>query len=310
MKYTPSKNLPEALNNLICNGGHSRKRTEVEFSVTDITKPTQMVYLTRKHDDEIVLPAEEGIWMMFGSLLHNQLQQHAGNNALVEEKIRVNIPLEIRHDNDIAERVEFTLTGMPDHYTEDDGGTITDYKSTSVFSVKDALTNKGKDEWTLQLNCYRYIMRHIGFKVSKLKIVAICKDWRRSEASRDPSYPAAITTIDIPVMDDDEIENVIQSKLFLHYMAIKYHNVPQCTDEERWATPQKWALMKNNAAKATKLFDNENEALLAQQKLGPQYFVEERPRQYNRCSYCNANAFCTQLQKNKTMEQKFEEAGL
>jgi hypothetical protein len=60
-----------------------------------------------------------------------------------------------------------------------------------------------------------------------------------------------------------------------------------CTDEERWTTPQKFALMKNGAKRATKLFDIKPETV------EDGYFIEHRPAVYRRCEdYCSVSKFC------------------
>lgn len=68
-----------------------------------------------------------------------------------------------------------------------------------------------------------------------------------------------------------------------------------CTDEERWARPTTWAVMKGRGKKAVRVFNDEETARKYIGAKGDQseYRIEERPGQYIRCEgYCPVRAFC------------------
>ena len=63
--------------------------------------------------------------------------------------------------------------------------TVSDYKVTSVWSVI-----YGKEEWVNQLNCYAWLVRQAkGLSVTKLRIIAILRDWQRRRAEESGDYP-------------------------------------------------------------------------------------------------------------------------
>ena len=74
--------------------------------------------------------------------------------------------------------------------------------------------------------------------------------------------------------------------------------------------PSTWALMKNDNKRATKVFDNEEDANKAaaeaaeKAKKGDVYRVEHRPGKYSRCEgdWCGVAQWCDQWQKEKPSE--------
>ena len=65
-------------------------------------------------------------------------------------------------------------------------GKIIDYKTTSAWTT---VFQSQIKEWTEQLNCYAYLYRTQGFSVDKLEIIAIYRDWSRTNALKDKNYP-------------------------------------------------------------------------------------------------------------------------
>ena len=69
--------------------------------------------------------------------------------------------------------------------------------------------------------------------------------------------------------------------------------LPVCSAEQRWATEDRWALMKKNAKKALKLCQSEDEAkeLLEQ---GKGDYIEFRAGEDKKCTeYCSCNKWCS-----------------
>ena len=76
--------------------------------------------------------------------------------------------------------------------------------------------------------------------------------------------------------------------------------IPQCTPEERWLRPTKYAVMKKGRKRAIKLHDNETEAHGHAETLGKDHLVELRKGEAGRCEkYCPVALFCPQFQKEK-----------
>jgi len=62
---------------------------------------------------------------------------------------------------------------------------LDDYKVTSSYKVM----MDSHVEWERQLNCLRWLAVQNGYKVDKLRIVAILRDFRKADALRKPGYP-------------------------------------------------------------------------------------------------------------------------
>jgi hypothetical protein len=140
------------------------------------------------------------------------------------------------------------------------------------------------------------MLRQNGDGITKLQIVALLRDWSKMEARRDPEYPQAqVITVDIPMWTPEETRKYMRTRVIAHEHAKEI--LPECTPEERWERPTKWAVMKKNAKKATKLHDNA-ESAEAQAAENPLYSVEVRPGLSVRCeNYCSAKPFCSQYQR-------------
>ena len=142
-----------------------------------------------------------------------------------------------------------------------------------------------------------------------LKIVAIYRDWSKLEAKRDKNYPQlGAETHDIPLWSEDKAKAFIEERVRLHqdamFLGNKYaeaaSNLPECTDEERWAKPDKFALMPTaKSARARKLFNSEVDATAwaAANNMKPGWVIEHRRGVNTRCeSYCLVSDYCTQFQ--------------
>ena len=132
---------------------------------------------------------------------------------------------------------------------------------------------------------FRSILHKNGTEVNKLQIVAIFRDWRPMEAKKDPEYPnTQVAVLNIPVWTLDEAEAYVKERVALHQLS----DPPACNDEERWATPEKWALMKEGGKRATKLYD-----IKPEEEISKGYYLEHRPKVHKRCQdYCAVNKFC------------------
>lgn len=156
------------------------------------------------------------------------------------------------------------------------------------------------DSWMAQLNIYAYLFRHIGFSVKALKIVAILKDWSKMQVEQGSDYPKEpIVVINVPVWSDVDCLKYIQERVALHEAArvSKDDDLPECTAEERWCRPTKFALMKKGNKRAVKLYATSFEAEVA---LGDKkdHYVEKRPGESVRCgNYCDGAEFCNQYKK-------------
>jgi len=179
------------------------------------------------------------------------------------------------------------------------GGELIDFKVTSAWSF--ILEPTGvKPEWEAQLNLYAFMLRQHGTPVTKLTILAILRDWMKSKAMQDPDYPqVGFTSVDVPLWPVEKQEQFLNERVKIHQLA-REGQYPGCTDEERWAKPEKFAAKKRGQKKAKKLFDDKFEAQqwVVEQSDAHDFVLELRPGKQTRCEdYCAAMPWCDQAKE-------------
>ena len=285
MKITNLANLPPELVSAVKNDTYSSGGAD--YSVTQLIAPAQQVALKKKHANEIVNDAADLMWMLLGRAVHKVIELADVPDSWREQRKSVRVK-------------GLKISGQVDIYNPLTK-TITDAKSTSVYRTKDGLPK----DWENQLNLYAALWRLNGFPVGKLRVLTLYRDWRQSEALRNKDYPkTAAQAIDVPVWDQIEAQDYLRARISFHESAKNalesggseaLSTVTPCTSRERWATPDRWAVMKKGLKRATKLFESEAEAAEMVANKGEKYFVEERPGEDRRCqNYCDAAPFCNQ----------------
>lgn len=272
MQITNLTNLPEPLVSAV-----SRKREPRpgQISVTELISPPQMRALTLRHWAELTEDASDRIWATMGQLMHKLLEEHGreSNEHLIEHTLS-------------SEVEGVTVTGTLDLYQRE--GVLTDYKFVSVWTTIDGV----KREWEQQLNLYAELLRRHEYPVNRLQIVAIYRDWSKTRA-QDSSYPQSqVSVLEVPLWAEGEAAKFLEERVRLHRLA-EAGELIECTAEERWERPTKYALMKRGRKSALKLFDTLEEARAAISESS--HFVETRQGSSVRCdSYCAVSAFCRQ----------------
>lgn len=293
MKITNQNSLPEPLVRAVSR--HPREDKPDRISVTELIQPPQIRALSKKHDSELSEDASDRIWSLLGTLLHHALEQSAqGLKNLISE-------------GELSTEVfSWTVVG---HYDLSellfDGELLTDYKLTSVWAVREGI----KPEWEAQLNLYAELLRRSGRAVSALQLVAIGRDWSLQKARFDSQYPQQqVQVFPVRLWTPEEAGRYLEDRVLLHQQALQ-GVWPDCSEEERWARPTQWALMKKGQKRATKLYDS---YAAAERNRGGAHFIQERPGESVRCaSYCHVSSFCPQWAKlNQNNNQtKGEEDG-
>lgn len=282
---TNKHGLPEEIYRALCSNRYSGdddgKKTD--YSATTLIAPTQQTVLKRRYPDANSEDAINRLWSMFGSIAHTLLEEHGSDDAITENRFYATV-------------LGRTISGQVDHYKD---GVITDYKTTSSFKI-----SKGSyDEWEKQLNMYAFLARTNGFIVRNLQIIAIVRDWNERDISK-PNYPQIpLVIIPITLWDKDDAEMFILDKVneLIEAEDKKDFNLPMCTNDEMWATPTVWAVMKEGRKTAVKLFDTKEEAEehagSMSDEAGNSIYIQERKGERRRCArYCNVSSVCYQYQ--------------
>jgi hypothetical protein len=277
MRLTNVLNLPQPLETAIVGfeKGYQSGRGDTKISVTQLINPPLYKRLNDLHWDEIEEDVSERIWLLLGSAIHGILEKSAGLDVLAEERL-------------FTEVRGWKVSGQADLY--EPNGTLSDYKVTSIWSVKD----DPKKEWEQQLNVLAYLYELAGFEVKKLQIVAILRDWSKGK-SFQVDIPAPVKVIPIKKWTREELLKFLGERVALHQLAAQtdVERIPHCTPDERWSKPSTYAVMKHGRKSAVKVYDDLGEANAAASTDAVNLYVEDRPGQDVRCEqYCPVNKWC------------------
>lgn len=287
MKITNQLGLPPPLVRAV--SIERQPHPPMTVSVTELIRPAQITGLRNSGQGELVEDASDRLWSLMGTLLHDVLERHAKNtdDVVAEERLSIQIG-------------KWTITGQYD-LSEFilEGEILDDWKFTSIYSLRE--NEPVKPEWEAQVNCYAELLRQAGRSVAKARIIAIGRDWSKMRASRESDYPQkAVTIKDVPLWTSAECVQYIEHRLYLYETALK-GEWPECDEEERWARPTRYALMKKGNKKATKLYDTYD---AAERNRGAAYYIQTRPGESVRCEhYCDVATVCPQwarLNQNNT----------
>lgn len=270
MNLTNLHGLPDALVAAVRNDPYTGGG---DISATKLIDSPQKRVLGRKYREMVVEDVSERIWSLMGQAVHTVLER-AQTSALVEKRL-------------YAEVEGWKLSGQFDRVHLDDS-VMQDWKVCSVYKAD------GDVSWTRQQNVLRWLAAQNGITVNRLEVVAIFRDWKKSEAMRKPDYPQqAVKVIGLPVWTLDEAYEYIVDRVRLHQQAEAGTTV-ECTNEERWYSGTVYALMKKGGKRAIKISPVRDE--LGAPDAG--YEVVERPGENRRCAhYCEVSSFCAQYQR-------------
>ena len=276
MIVTNVLNLPQALVDAVTLEKHNK---EGEVSATTLIKGVKEYLMTDRHWDEITVDVKDSIWALWGTTTHKLLEKEY-EGTFTEEKFE--------------EKVNgLTVTGRVDCY--DMGNEVLiDYKTTSVWKI----IFKSTDDWYMQGMIYAWLLSKKGLNVKKCIFQALLRDWSETESLRRADYPSSpVYTYEFEVTPEDieSVEKVILNKIeqIEKYKDSADDDIPECSREERWATSDTYAVMKEGRKSSIKNFDNEVEANALAKELGDKHYVEVRPGTDKKCpKYCSARAFC------------------
>jgi hypothetical protein len=281
MKITNKFNLPQPFVDLV--SGETYSKGESDITTTGLAQPPKIAELTRRHSGEITMDASEKVWTMMGTANHYVLEQIALRNPeryVTEQRFYLDIDgVKLGGQIDLFDRETETLW---------------DYKVSSVYKAM----SDDKLEWTKQANVNKLLCEHNGFHPKKLAILLVMKDWKRKEAEFKADYPkCAIQEIPIPIWREEETLAYIKSRINLHNAAklIEVEDaIPVCTEEERWAKPTTWAVLKERGAKRAVnggIYELESEAIAHAKRISGA--IEKRDGSNPRCeNYCQVRQWC------------------
>ena len=279
MTTTNRMNMPQAFVNFVSNVRHNPAGT---LSATTLLKGDKEIVLYDRHFEELEQDAADLVWASFGTAYHYIMEQQE-DDAFKEEAFSVDVD-------------GWKVTGRVDRY-DLQKEILEDWKTASVWKV---IYSDFKD-WRAQGLTYAWLMKQNGLNVQRCRFVAILKDHSKTEAKRKPDYPKKpvfIYEFDVTEADLEETEKRIRAKIKSVTEAYKLgdDDIPPCSEEERWATATKYAVMKEGRKTAVKLFDDRETADLYLSQTGGDtvgLYVQERPGESKKCAdYCPCAEFC------------------
>lgn len=282
MKISNRHGLPEPLVRALSQDKYSRGDSRA--SVTGLIGSPRVAVLKAKHAAEIETDAMDRLWSLFGTTVHNIIEEGSAGlpDYIAEERI-------------FSEVDGWRISGSIDlqHHTEGEVS-LRDWKVTGAWAVMNT-----KDDWGKQLNLYALLVeKEKGVKVRDIQIGAIIRDWKRFEAQRNPDYPQTpVVMVDIPLWGYKAREQYLLGRITLHKEAHRRaewgEDLPFCTPEEMWEKPTVYAVKKLGAARATSLHSDKNEAL--DKAIATKQVMETRIGERTKCnSFCEVSKFCTQ----------------
>ncbi len=314
MPYTNTLNLPPAVVVAVLSQQYSKDGAD--YSVTELLSPPRIGALRRRYNGKIFVDVADELYSLAGSIGHGLLERAAreGNWRQIYLDAGLELP---EGDLPTPELVEerFTIemdgariSGCPDSLLAwPTYHVLDDWKYSTVYAV---MSPEGKPEWTAQLNIYRYVLHVVrpDLQIDKLRIcIPFFRDWSKRRARREPAtsrYPRHQGHVmEIETWPLEQTAEFITERIRLHREAdaLPDHELPLCTDDERWMRPAKWAVTAPNRKRALRLYDTEDEAqqhALTSDKL----VVERRPSEPVRClDYCplGENGLCTQWEAER-----------
>lgn len=215
MIYTNKYGLPDSLVRAVQNDDYDKG--DADFSATELLKPPQIGHLFRKHEEDISEDVADVIYRLLGSGIHNVLERaYEDSDAVLEQRFFADIVL--------ANGEPSTISGAVDLR---EAGKIMDYKVTATYTIM-----RGDHEaWEQQLNIYDWLARMNGSHVNELEIIAILRDWKKSQRFK-VNYPdQGVVTVPINQWSHTEQEDFIREKIAEHQ-----EDPPRyCTSDETWS---------------------------------------------------------------------------
>lgn len=218
MKYVNKHGLPEAFVRAVINDPYDRGASD--YSATSLSEPARASSLIEKFKDEIEIDVSTRVASIIGQ----------GTHLVAERAARPDIDLcEKRFFADfVVDGALFTISAQIDLY-ETDSQKLYDWKTTKAFAFSSKAGNGKKPEWVTQMNIGAEIMRRNGHHPGSLHIIALLKDWKKT----DPSHPKTeVVCVDLPLWEREKVVSYIEERIRAQVAARVV--LPECSQKETW----------------------------------------------------------------------------
>lgn len=298
VKLTNKHNLPAPVVRALSFDNYSKGHAD--FSITELIDSPRVRQLQWLHDEDIEQDVVDNFFSLLGRAVHQLLEWGAEpGKERAEERLFLTV--------DVDGSPITVSGGMDLQEDEAENVGITDYKVTSVLSA-----TSDKSAWEEQLNLYRELVEKTkNKKVVSLQIIAFLRDWRKANAKREPDYPQSpIIVVPIPLWPEGYAAPFLQQRIRLHLQAgdaaLSGEPLAPCTQEERWEDAPTFAVLKPGGKRATKIYDNEDDAKAHVKKSMGALTYERRGGEARRCkgNWCRVARFCDHGRKLLEAEEE------
>lgn len=274
-----------------------------DVSVTSLIDSPRAKILMERNKDKLQEDVADLLWSFFGNMGHLIAERNASVGSMAERRfILKHMNKNISFKPDLLER-------DPNEFNVFE---LNDFKFTSVYILKNALQGNTKLEWVKQMNVYVWCLKQLGYEVSKIKLHIIARDWRSSEALRERDYPPSqCAVVEVEIWEDDKIKKYVEERIALYTSCeiLSDDELPFCSEAERWADPDKFAVVKTNSKvsnttgykkalpKASFLDRSDAQMFISNRDDADELEIEFRRGESRRCErgYCKAAPFCNQF---------------
>lgn len=287
-RYTNKLNLPSVIVRAVTNDTY--KRGGADFTVTQLLRPPRVSILSRLHANEITEDVSDVIYRMMGSIGHGIIERAGGDTGdIIENRFQASFEVDGK---------TYTVSGQADLVREnaDSPFSIYDWKFTSIYAFKDGV----KPEYVAQLNMLKLLAkREQGLEIQSLFSAPVYRDWSKGMAKRSETYPQQqVQLFQVAEWTEAETESFIAARIREHVAAETV--LPECSQEDRWADPTTYAVVKTGGVRALPggVFTVEADAIAFAQTKGA--VVQTRHATSKRCEdWCSAAPHCGQWQQLK-----------
>ena len=314
-EYTNKNNISLPLAVFLMYDDYNYDERKNVISATGLIRPLRQLILSYQNPTEAkTVDISELVASRMGSAIHKGCEaawtdpptikkalKALGANDDAANSIKINPKTVEPGDNPVyvEQRVEkkiddFIISGQYDLVLD---GTLNDFKSTSVWTY---IFDSSADSYIKQGSIYKWLSPDKIIN-DYININYIFTDWSAAKAREKKDYPQfKAVTKKYNLWSFEETETWIRNRLEtykLHFNTPQ-EGLPECTDEELWATEETFKYYKNPSKleRSTKNFKTMDEAVIRKAEDGDIGIIKTVPGTVKHCPYCPVISICTQAE--------------
>jgi hypothetical protein len=271
-----------------------------DYSATQLIDAPRIVALRNRYGNLAKPTLEQQIASFLGTGIHEHFRRCLHNVSAKHPDYLLERSVSVPFFYDSNHRDYRLVSGTFDilHKNKD----IYDIKTVNVWKK---VFDPDMVDWHNQQNIYAWLLRSRGLDIESINIIAIYKDWVKSNAIRNSKYPQSqVCHYKLKLWDVTEQYAYINGRLQEHMQCetLPDDELPECSAEERWEREGiKYAIMKDPKSKrAMRVCNTLSDATKAVHslKVTADSFVEVRPAKRTRCeAWCQMNRWCNTWQE-------------